>query len=462
MPSLYDFYSPYVAVSMTLASGEQIPLWSNAADAQPAIMRDVGMSSLSYVTEVTVKTNLGALPEIVVILQPPFREGIKFLDSDLIEWGRTKIGVEFGYSGGTSGGKSTSNLVTGLMMQPSVSVGADINITLRAFGSLGLAMGERNFVEGKTTRKKLMQRIIQGPDPDHARTLELNTEEAESEPEVKDLLTSPVDSFHPSHRNDLDLLATLAAECKCWIYLSDSQVVLIPRNKRLQMKPKMFFSLMDFPQGKIGPEVKRYPILGFQTPNTAIYLPGALRSMVARGIKSSDRQIAEITVNDDSAQPVRVGPHTGAAAPADSPETPGISGEKSSGTSIAGDGGTYICTNVSDPDATKRITAEFEKMQAQFGIEAHVDSLGIPDLFPGDVVTLNGLGKRINGTYGVFEVTHSIGASGFSTRFVAWSNVMGLGEKYGIAPKGDINTKEPDITGKPGDFEVSPDDGVAV
>lgn len=44
-------------------------------------------------------------------------------------------------------------------------------------------------------------------------------------------------------------------------------------------------------------------------------------------------------------------------------------------------------------------------------------TIGIPDLVPGDKVDLKGLGERFSGEYVVRKVEHSIGSAGFSTSF---------------------------------------------
>jgi uncharacterized protein len=43
--------------------------------------------------------------------------------------------------------------------------------------------------------------------------------------------------------------------------------------------------------------------------------------------------------------------------------------------------------------------------------------VGLPDLRPGDTVEIAGVGCRFNGRYHVVKVTHTLGASGFSTSF---------------------------------------------
>ena len=49
-------------------------------------------------------------------------------------------------------------------------------------------------------------------------------------------------------------------------------------------------------------------------------------------------------------------------------------------------------------------------------------TIGIPDLKPGSIVDLQGIGKRFNGFYYVSQATHSISSSGYSTDFSVQRN----------------------------------------
>jgi hypothetical protein len=55
-----------------------------------------------------------------------------------------------------------------------------------------------------------------------------------------------------------------------------------------------------------------------------------------------------------------------------------------------------------------------------------VSTLGMPDLIPSDVVAIHGLGKRFDSTYGVFEVTHRLGVSGYTTSMTLYSNTAAM------------------------------------
>jgi hypothetical protein len=443
--STYDFSSPYLNVAIVDPDGNVIPLWTNAGEILPALA-EAGLSSLSYVTEVSVDTCLNNLPVISVTLSMPYREAIKFLNSELIEWGVSRIQVEFGYSGGTQDGTTSSNIVAGVMMQPSVSIGPD-GTNIRLVGNSGplLAVGHRNYVLKDTTRREVMKMAAVGSDPAHPRDVKIDFTEADQDGTTKTLLDTQIGQFSPSMRTDWDVLTMLCKEALCWPLVSyDPEsgvdvVKLIPRTKRLAEDPTKIFSLMEIPKGILGPEVSTFPILAMHTPTTAIYLPGAIRFMFNQGIKSADRSHVTNFYDDTVLQTPRVGP-TGAAAELTGKNLAGGIKEAQGG-QAPGDGAIHAYADPNIRTLQDRIKGEFVKSQG-WGINLHIDTLGIPDLLPGNVVSIRGLGKRLDGNYGIFRVVHLLGSGGFSTKFEAWSNTKKMAEAYKISPKGPVNEKE--------------------
>ena len=57
--------------------------------------------------------------------------------------------------------------------------------------------------------------------------------------------------------------------------------------------------------------------------------------------------------------------------------------------------------------------------------------IGLPDLRPNDTVAISGVGPRFTGRYHVTKVTHTLGASGFTTSFEVDNNVEGPKDKRG-------------------------------
>ena len=72
--------------------------------------------------------------------------------------------------------------------------------------------------------------------------------------------------------------------------------------------------------------------------------------------------------------------------------------------------------------------AKSEYAAASFGMGIHlnIEPLADPDLFPGDVITVKGIGSRLAGNYAVFKQTFTLGSSGSSMSLEVVSNASAL------------------------------------
>lgn len=77
--------------------------------------------------------------------------------------------------------------------------------------------------------------------------------------------------------------------------------------------------------------------------------------------------------------------------------------------------------------------AEWEVNQSSVGIKLELETLGVPDLIPGNVIVVEGLGVRIRGNYVLLEVTHTMGTSGFTTSMTAIKNVESVLQQGSLA-----------------------------
>jgi phage protein D len=106
------------------------------------------------------------------------------------------------------------------------------------------------------------------------------------------------------------------------------------------------------------------------------------------------------------------------------------------------------------------LNAEMESSQAtMMGVKLDIETLGIPDLLPGDVVAVRGIGKRLaseSGNFGVQKVTHTVGGSSYTTKLEVLSNVGELSAKIatGLLPVGPTNTTQP-VENKPSNANKS-------
>lgn len=90
----------------------------------------VGLMFRDVMTELTVTVNMGGLPTIEVVLQPPYEVAMKIVNSDLLNVGNG-LAVKFGYP---SSPAQITPWVAGIMLAPEVSFGVPMTISLKAQG----------------------------------------------------------------------------------------------------------------------------------------------------------------------------------------------------------------------------------------------------------------------------------------------------------------------------------------
>ncbi len=437
MSVLYDFYSPYVAAAVISPEGERVPLWTSLGGVgannpvAETMFKRAGVYSLAYVTQVSVTINLADLPQISITLNPPYEEAVKILDSTFVEWGRSLIEVQFGYTGG--GQNVLSPVYTGLMLQPDISLGDDPTITLKGQGALSLKTDERNVTMTAQSRLEVIRALMLGNGVGGSRKLTLDADEALADSDSKVLLQEVLPAFSTGHRTDWDLITEQCRIARCWPLVLDDTLKLVPRRSRLTGLATKIFALREMPEGRIGyqPEAKKtpvFPILSFSTPSTAIYYPGVLKGLSSGGIKSSTREAQHNFYDATTSNPSYVGAG-GAGLKAD-PKTPGVT--NTTNTAEGKDGAPLFYENIEHPASKDKLKAEYDALTSNLGIKVEITTLGCPDLLPGTVVALRGLGKRISegGNFGIFSVTHTLGGDGYQTSFEAWSNTTKLSEQF--------------------------------
>ena len=139
----YDFYSPFMSAAIITGGGSRIPLFTGISSSEQETLdlytKGVdgtgGLTSIPWLSSLTIELNLSYLPKINAVLTPPFREGQQFLASSLVEWGVTKIQVQFGYTAGISGASPVlSPVYEALLLKPEIQIGPDIVISLYGHG----------------------------------------------------------------------------------------------------------------------------------------------------------------------------------------------------------------------------------------------------------------------------------------------------------------------------------------
>jgi hypothetical protein len=469
----YDFSSPYCAVSIVLPDGTNVPLWTNANFSAG----DNLLLSLAVVTEVTVEMQLAYLPKITVTMNLPLSDLIDFIDSDLIVWGSSYLQVQLGYIGGTSQGPVLSPVFTGLLMKPDVQLGADPTITLVGYGTGGFDMlnsSGRGVALGPDTRRNIIKSLLAGPDPNNPRPITLDDSRVTSGSDEQVALDTP-DEIAPGWQNDWFQIWRLARICHCWIVqVGNNMLQLVPRSIHATDTPKYVFAF--FPGVSFGPGANTssptgdqktlLPVLGLSTNSWgALFLPkgAGTYGQIMKGINSETGDPYAMQIASALAPGAQGTPQTiaqsgqGNNEPAPNPERPAPNAQTGDGMEP---GNADQPTTLAQQQAKGELTA----MQPNMGIKIEVDTLGVPNLFPGDLIELQGVGKRL-GTdsgeyvknYAIFTVTHTFNGSGLSTSFTAVSNVGSMFDR-GQKQQGPVGTTDADAQSS-GSTSASPTSG---
>jgi hypothetical protein len=406
----FDFLSPFMSAAIVTDPANReftrYPLWTFEGKGALLTSEQYKMGSLAFLSEMTVKLNLAYVPTITATLTPPFEAARIFIDSPLVEWTTSILEVQFGYSGGNG---VSSPKFEGLLLKPEVTLGTDASIVLNAqgVGGFGAQRGET----GKPENNKSLQFVFDAICTKHKMTLDIS-EMPTSSAEYK-AFTASRPSIVAGNVSDWFFMVREAAQVGCWTYLASedgtSKLKVIPIDSANGESPTYTFRMFDYDGGVIGPKNKEFPIISITTPTSAIYLAGATQKLRLMGTDSKTRKTVTKTADDASTAMVRT----------DAKQT-GPSGDAE---------GALFPADAGAPDAQAMADAAYRTAANGMGIKIEVETLGIPNLRPGQVVQVEGVGKRLNGKYAVFEVTHTLGSGGFSSRFTAISNVGQLSEK---------------------------------
>lgn len=438
----YDFYSPFMSAAIITDPDNQqntrYPLWSNMpSERYLDLARDgTPLSSLAFLKDMTLELQLAFLPRISATLAPPYPEAIKFLDSQLIEFGRSILQVQFGYSTGAPSGLVLSPPFSGILLQPDVRIGVETTITLNAQGVGGFSMTRQE--SGKTfankSRLDIIKEVAEGSDSKNKRRVEVDANDVTfADTESYRLLIEEKPPVCQGFITDWLFIWKLVRECQCWMLLEGSKLRIFPINTSMAAKPKYSLRLFNFKDGTIGPRNGVFPILSASSPTMAVYLPGATRGFFLQGIRSGDRKVFNEFIGDEKTNVTRT--KQGSASPAPTKDMPGADKD-------TGAGAQFYPSGDDNNKSVAQARAAYTALANNMGVKLEIDTIGIPDILPGMVVAVYGLGKRLEGNYGVFKVNHTFG-EGFTTRLELVSNTSDLGRVQYTAPRGQVNTQKP-------------------
>lgn len=131
------------------------------------------------------------------------------------------------------------------------------------------------------------------------------------------------------------------------------------------------------------------------------------------------RQVGKITVRgwDQRLKQAIVATADAKDLPNAGKKTGGKSGPEEAAKSMEGKHDVVVDAQVSTQDEARRLAVALLAERAAQYITGTAESIGLPDLRPGDNVEMKGLGKRFDGPYYVTNVEHVINESGYRTKF---------------------------------------------
>lgn len=406
--------------SILMRDGTRVPLFMNTENGRPTeagkkiknltSVDGNDLVSLPWVTSITIEDDLSYLPKISVTLNPPFLEGRRFLDSELIEWGVSAIEVQVGYSTGTGGPVLTPPLQA-LLMKPDVAIGQDIVITLHGRGVAGhsletqCASRQWSTTSDSKYRKDVIADCLKGT----GREIKLNLDFIKQGTQEYELLFKTPIELSQGWLTDWMMIRKIVRDCRCWMRMRSfkknetdnkavDELVIYAQNDKMGEEPKYTMRLYDLNGGVIGPASGDFPILGFRSGTSAMWLPGSTMSITGVDSKTGTIRRAIRSVSEDQTNTTGGG----------SVDMKGTSNRPEADKNT-GDGGHNFPFEINSPNANQQLQAEVLNLKSLMGVDAEIDTVGIVDLAPGDVVAVRGVGRRFDYNYSVFNTRMTVG-----------------------------------------------------
>jgi len=483
MPGGYNFFSPFFQAVLTSPEGtEVLPLWQGPTpkDAAKFGFKSTGQplaEALAIASSLTVDLMLGGFFELKLELRPTYNDALTLLASTAIVQGMSLIQVRFGYISG--GGQIISPWLTGLVMEPDFTIGTEFTLNLKATavtGSMLRRSSSVGVVFRDKTRVEILRELVKGPGGDTPPCpLTLNTSRVTGAEELK-LLTEEKTSIEAGAKNYLVQISEVLNQCFCSYLITDDpdkkggdQILwVLDRKARFDSVPKRIFRLFG-PQSTADQKLSGvagvyggdgngggvFPILSIASQSKQIFLPGVTGGFIRPKFDEATKAAAEKKPEDiDKTSPA---PNVGPAASENKKVVKGVKGKFNSvATAATGAGGAAVVGDSESKPQEAKMRADMYKSSLDAGIQLDVTSLGVPDMEPGEVIIIQGLGVRIDGTYAVHKLTHTIGSGGFETKFSCISNGGFIQQTAAGTVKESVvqtNTKTPEsggpvVTGK--------------
>jgi hypothetical protein len=446
-----DFSGPFMQCSLVTPDNIQIPLWTNttidgkSTEQGKEALKYTGLTSLPYVSDLVINSPLSRIPRITVSLTPPYREAVILMNKSFLNWGSVSLKARVGYWGSFRGSPVWSPVFTGLLLAPSATFGENVTITMTSQGPSSLFINAVPHPYPKTeTRISILNQLLKGKGSNvrHGlgadginKPLVVMPHLKNASQAIQDYWTKPGggvnrESLDYGQKSDFAVLKEILDHSQCRWLMLNNELHIYPIKDLNAAAPKRVFTVMDYPGGSM--KKGYYPILSVSTPNTGMFLPGVIDSLTESYIDPATKQETTAVITETSLDITRVGDGSKNYAPSNQmPGTPVIPGE-------------IVNFRPSPrPGESHRTKAQLQKYITDVqSVKLNIETLGIPDILPGEVVKVVGCSDRIDGNYAVWDITHRFNSSGLSTSLVLQSTELKISKDIGV--QGNPNKQKED------------------
>ena len=418
MPPVLDPSGFMLSVVVIGGDGTRYPLWTKGASTEEdrSLFRNekTQFQDLPIVQSVSVDLNRGLNGSVSVELAAPFDLGLELINSDIFVIGNG-IEVRIGYP---RLGRFLPWFRT-MAVKPDLTIDGSEGITATLNGQGGAFAAQRAEASRPFTGSyyNAMQEI--------ARIHNWLLRVPADDPNV-DLDNDPLyrdrGQFTQGNRSDWVFVQMLARQSLCEAFIAPdpegqrNTALVVRRVSEGQLgKPRYTFLLRGAPDF-----INSFPVFSFQTAAEGVWLPRGNGQVRTNDIDANNpSQGAEVTVNPDDVSRSNESGVTDGQVELDgeeselitSPETPEQAGERVPASAR----GTQTPTEVAQTHAIE------EAMRG--GLNLTIETIGIPELFPGDVVSIGGAGI-FDGNYGIDGVSHEASGDGWGMTLRLISNAL--------------------------------------
>ena len=414
----YDFFSPWVSVTIVLSDGSEFPLWQGTGfieDGSAAKLEFKG-TNLAVLQEVLVEWQ-GMAYLMTINLSPNYDDAIKIVDSYLIQTGVTFVVVKMGFL--TSGSGPVEQVFNGVIETVDFSIGTEISLTLRTVPMPMVAAKAQesdkqngqepwNNMSPYAIIKELWEGKKQG-----GLQYKVTLQAEDSDPGIQ-LLKTEMETFSRGSQTDWAIIRKLVETNHC-VALADGATLLIDSHLRSVALAPPVSSFHLFSGGALGGNTYAYPITSVSLKSSDMFA----RSLQGRLVVGYDaktglpKKVVIALPNSDE-----TGSDLGAQGLPKDSSKPGGGPAPDASVVPEGGAGATLAKDPSDKIKLRRdaLSAAINAWKHQ-GIELEIETLLIPHLVPHISIDVSGLGHRIDGRYWISKLFFQVGPDGGLTRF---------------------------------------------